>query len=193
MATRSAAFLTRELIAQVVGRAWKDPLFKQALLEKPANALAQFLDFQVPAGLSLTVAEETATVLYIVLPDGIEAANNRDRPASEAQIVARALHDAAFREALLADPAATLQQAFGMHLPSTMTVHVLVETPTTYYLVLPLDPTAAVAERELSDLELMTVAGGGRTYRPGNPGCQEITGMGRTTKSLTMRRRAQRC
>jgi hypothetical protein len=187
------AFLTREFTAQVIGRAWKDPIFKQALLENPASALAQFLDFQLPPDLSLTVAQETATTLYIVLPASAEAANNHDRPAIEAQIVARAQSDAAFREALIADPAGALQQAFGMHLPSTITVHVLVETPTTYYLVLPLDPTAAVAEHELSDLELMTVAGGGRTYRPGNPNCQLGGGSSRSNYGISMRRRPQRC
>jgi hypothetical protein len=192
--TSPETLLTRELSAQLIGRAWKDPIFKQALLENPAGALAQFLDFQLPPGLSLTVVEETATALYIVLPTSAEAANHRDRPAVEAQIVARALHDAAFRRALLADPAGELQQAFGMHLPSTMTVQVLVETPTTSYLVLPLDPTPALAERELSDLELMTVAGGGRTYRPGDPGSQNgDTSSSRTTKKKTLIRRAQRC
>lgn len=193
MPTQPEAFLTREFRAQVIGRAWKDPIFKQALLENPASALAECLDFQLPAGLSLTVAQETATTLYIVLPASAEAANNRDRPASEAQIIARALHDATFREALLADPASALQQAFGMHLPSTITVHVLVEAPTTSYLVLPLDPTPAVSERELSDLELMTVAGGGRTYRPGDPGSQSGGGKMTRTTSKTMSRRAQRC
>jgi hypothetical protein len=188
------ALLTHELTAQLIGRAWKDPIFKQALLENPAGALAQFMDFQLPPGLNLTVVEETATALYIVLPIGAEAASQRDRPAIEAQIVARALHDGAFRQALLADPAGALQQAFGMHLPSTITVHVLVETPTISYLVLPLDPTPALAERELSDLELMTVAGGGRTYRPGDPGSQNgNTSNSRTTKKKTLIRRVQRC
>src|SRR4051812_31482258 len=115
MTTQPEPFLTPELTAQVIGRAWKDPIFKQALLENPAGALAQFLDFHLPPGLSLTVAEETAAALFIVLPASAEAANNRDRPAIEAQIVARTLHDAAFREALLAEPAGALQQAFGMH------------------------------------------------------------------------------
>jgi hypothetical protein len=193
MATRADAFFTREFTAQVIGRAWKDPIFKQALLENPAGALAQFMDFQLPPGLSLTVAQETATTLYIVLPASAEALNNRDRPAVEAQIVARALHDATFREALLADPAGALQQAFGMHLPSTITVQVLVETPTTHYQVLPLDPTAAVTEHELSDLELMTVAGGGRTYRPSNPACAKTSASSRTSKNSGMRQRAQRC
>lgn len=189
----SEALLTRELSAQLIGRAWKEPLFKQALLENPAGALARFMDFRLPPGHSLTVVEETATTLYIVLPASAEATDSRDRPAVEAQIVARALHDATFRQALLADPAGALQQAFGMHLPSTMTVQVLLETPTTFYLVLPLDPTPALAERELSDLELMTVAGGGRTYRPGDPNCQAVNGPQRTSQSPMMRRRVQRC
>jgi hypothetical protein len=191
--TSPEALLTRELSAQLIGRAWKDPIFKQALLENPAGALGQFMDFQLPSGLDLVVVEETATTLSLVLPASAEAAEGRERPAIEAQIVARALHDATFRQALLVDPAGALQHAFGMHFPSTMTVQVLEETPTTAYLVLSLDPTPALAERELSDLELMTVAGGGRTYRPGDPGCQEVTGMQRSTKTNGMRRRAQRC
>jgi hypothetical protein len=192
--TSPEALLTRELTAQLIERAWKDPIFKQALLENPAGALGQFMDFQLPSGLDLMVVEETATTLALVLPASAEAAEGRERPAIEAQIVARALHDATFRQALLVDPAGALQQAFGMHLPSTMTVQVLEETPTTAYLVLPLDPTPALAEHELSDLELMTVAGGGRTYRPGDPGSQDgSTSNSRTTKKKTLIRRAQRC
>jgi nitrile hydratase len=195
MATATTILFTAEQTATIIGRAWKDPSFKQALLENPASALAQFLDFHLPPGFSLTVAEETATALYFVLPASAEAANNRDRPAIEAQIVARALHDGAFREALLADPTAALQEHFGMFLPETITVRVCEESATRRYLVLPLDPSSAVEEHEMTDLELMTVAGGGRTYRPNLPSCQVVNGMGRAPAkpTLAMRRRAQRC
>jgi hypothetical protein len=73
------------------------------------------------------------------------------------QIVARAQQDPAYRQALLADPRAAVEQAFGHELPANLRVHVIEQEPDTIYLLL---PPARQASEELSEAELDTVAGG---------------------------------
>src|SRR5438105_1038981 len=63
----------------------------------------------------------------------------------EAHLIARTWKDQAFRQELLRDPKAALgrelaQLAPGAALPEDVEIHVLEETPTTRYLVLPAKP-----------------------------------------------------
>jgi hypothetical protein len=67
-------------------------------------------------------------------------------------IVVKALQDEAFKERLIADPAATLADE-GIELPDGVEVRVVEDTETVRHLVLP-------AARALSDLELAGLAGG---------------------------------
>jgi hypothetical protein len=80
-----------------------------------------------------------------------------DWQALNGQIVARAQQDPAYRQALLADPRAALEQAFGHELPPNLRVQVIEQAPDTIYLLL---PPAAQASGELSEAELDAVAGG---------------------------------
>jgi hypothetical protein len=73
------------------------------------------------------------------------------------QIVARAQQDPAYRQTLLADPRAALEQAFGHELPANVRVQVIEQAPDTIYLLL---PPAGPASEELSEAELDAVAGG---------------------------------
>jgi hypothetical protein len=70
------------------------------------------------------------------------------------RVVARALEDEAFKERLVADPAATLAEA-GVEVPEGVTVRVVVESATERVLVVPLPP-----QRELVDAELAGIHGG---------------------------------
>ena len=81
----------------------------------------------------------------------------------EGRLIARAMKDEAFAEALRRDPKATVEREIGK-LPDGINVHVLEESPTNLYLVLPARPAKA---GELSDSDLETVAGGG-TYESSN-------------------------
>jgi hypothetical protein len=58
----------RELEARLLDRAWKDAAFRRALLEDPKGTLEREFKVKLPAGVSLTVLEETATGRYLVLP-----------------------------------------------------------------------------------------------------------------------------
>ncbi len=78
----------------------------------------------------------------------------------ESRVMGRALTDADFRQLLLSDPRAAVQDELGVDLPADVTINVVEEKADTIYLVLP--PTEESSETgELSDAELGAVAGGG--------------------------------
>ena len=70
------------------------------------------------------------------------------------RVVARALEDEAFRQELIADPAAVLA-AEGVAVPEGVTVKVVADTASVRHLVVPLQP-----RRELADAELAGIHGG---------------------------------
>ena len=76
------------------------------------------------------------------------------REEIEKQIRERAAQDDHFREQLLANPKAVLKDAFKVDLPPDVEFLVVQETPSRFYLVLP------VRSAELTDEELAHVAGG---------------------------------
>ena len=167
MTLESTHALSADMLATIIGRAWKDADFKQALLADPTAALATHLGLLLAPEGRLTVLEETAAALYLVLPAADQPAAGPAEAPAEARIRARAQADPAFRAALCANPRPILEQEFGFALPAAIAITVLEETPEQRYLILPVDPLLCVSERELADIELALVAGGGRTYRPG--------------------------
>jgi len=64
-----------------------------------------------------------------------------------------------FRQRLLDNPKATLEEELGTRLPEGVEVRAVEETPDTVFIVLPVRP-ADVESGELSDRELEGVAGG---------------------------------
>jgi len=78
----------------------------------------------------------------------------------EAQIIARALKDSAFRDQLIAAPRQALA-SMGIDLPEGIQVQVIEQTPNMLYLVLPARPEPLSAEAELSESLLAQVVGGG--------------------------------
>jgi hypothetical protein len=76
----------------------------------------------------------------------------------QAELLERAVRDAAFRRALVSDPRGVLEREFGVTIPETVQLSVLEESPRNLYLVLP--PARSSTDRELSDTELDGVAGG---------------------------------
>ena len=81
------------------------------------------------------------------------------RAEVERRLVERSLQDEEFRQRLLADPKAAVEEELGIQLPAEVQVRVVEETADTIYLAL---PTASPAGEggELSDQELEEVAGG---------------------------------
>lgn len=74
------------------------------------------------------------------------------------QVVARAMKDPSFRQALLSNPRAVLAEQYNVHLPEGVAVRVLEEAPNTLTLVLPVREEAVM---ELTDAELQGVSGSG--------------------------------
>jgi hypothetical protein len=86
------------------------------------------------------------------------------RAEMERRLIQRSLEDSSFRQSLLADPKAAVEEELGRRLPEEVQVRAVEETADTLYLVL---PSASLSGEggELSDRELDAVAGGW-----GNPG-----------------------
>ena len=82
------------------------------------------------------------------------------RADMERRLVEKSLQDDAFRQKLLADPRAAVEEELGTRLPEGVRVVAMEETADTAYLVLPLRSTEAQETGELSDRELEAVAGG---------------------------------
>ena len=80
------------------------------------------------------------------------------RKSAEAQLIARAQKDPAFRQELVNDPKGVFARELGLSMPDTIGVQVLEERPDQVYLVLP--PAPASIGTELSDADLEVVAGG---------------------------------
>ena len=87
------------------------------------------------------------------------AAGGGARAELERRLIQRSLEDEDFREQLLADPRAAVEQELGTRLPEGVQVRAVEETAQIIYLVLP-DKSALGQDDELSDQELEAIAGG---------------------------------
>ena len=81
------------------------------------------------------------------------------RQEMERRLIERSLQDDVFRQRLLADPRAAVEEELGTPLPEDVRVMAVEETQDTIYLVLP-SASPLGGGNELSDRELEAVAGG---------------------------------
>jgi hypothetical protein len=88
-----------------------------------------------------------------------EASGGSSRAEWERRLINRSMEDEDFRQRLLADPKAAVEQELGRQLPESIEVRAVEESADTIYLVLP-SASAAGEGGELSDQELEAVAGG---------------------------------
>jgi len=83
------------------------------------------------------------------------------RAELEQRLIQRSLEDDAYRQQLLEDPRAAVEQELGTPVPEDIEIRAVEETPDTIYLVLPPTSSSDQSGGELSDQELEAVAGGG--------------------------------
>src|SRR5215207_7052233 len=88
-----------------------------------------------------------------------EAAGGGGRAEVEGRLIQRSLADEVFRQKLLEDPKAAVEQELGTRLPEGVLVRVVEESADTIYLVLPSVSPLGGEGGELSDQELEAVAG----------------------------------
>jgi hypothetical protein len=83
---------------------------------------------------------------------------DENRLQLETRVVGKALKDGSYRQELMANPRAAVEQELGVELPADMQIRVVeMETPNTLYIIL---PPQQQASGELSDADLESVAGG---------------------------------
>ena len=81
----------------------------------------------------------------------------RTRKDLEAQLIARAFKDSAFKQDLLANPKVVVEKELGTKLPEDIEINVLEETKTTLYMVLPSNPYEGLTEPDLKAYLGMTL------------------------------------
>jgi hypothetical protein len=92
-----------------------------------------------------------------------EASAGGGRAVVERRLLQRSLEDESFRQRLLEDPRAAVEEELGTRLPEEIQVRAVEESAETIYLVLP-PATFSAGQQEAgenSDRELEAVAGGG--------------------------------
>jgi len=86
---------------------------------------------------------------------GIRQCSRKD---IEVKIIVQAWQSESYKQELLQNPKAVIEREMGSQLPADIAIHVLEETPTQIYLILPVRPDAAGIE--LSQQEIEAIAGG---------------------------------
>ena len=84
------------------------------------------------------------------------------RPVLSGPVVARAWRDAAFRQRLLAEPAAALREA-GVQVPEGLQVRVVENAETLVHLILPARPAGDLSDEQLDQVAGANGARGGVT------------------------------
>ena len=87
-----------------------------------------------------------------------EQTQQRSRQEIEAHIIAKAWKDEAYKQELLNNSKAVIEQEFGLELADDINVQVVEENASSLYLVLPMQPD--LSTDEVSEEELEAVAGG---------------------------------
>jgi hypothetical protein len=136
-------------VQAVIDRANSDPTFRGRLQADPAAAF-QEAGFTLPQGASVEVIDTHRGDIHLLL-------GSRMNVPELDRITERAESDAAFRDRLLREPRAAVEDHTGGKLPSRCKVHVREATPNTLYLYL---AGSQEGPEELADDALEAVSGG---------------------------------
>ncbi|MFN3361053.1 MAG: NHLP leader peptide family RiPP precursor [Pseudanabaenaceae cyanobacterium] len=152
--------MTKEIrsLDDLMQLAQTDANFRQELLSNPKAALAS-VGVNENTDAELTVLEESDKEVYLIIPPAEDATDLVSANDPIAQLLGRAATDEALRQEMLADPKGVIARETGMVIPEEASVSVFQQTPQNVYLILP-RPASGETDRELTEEELATVAGG---------------------------------
>lgn len=136
-------------VQTVVDRANNDPTFRTRLRADPAAAFRE-AGLELPKGAAVEVIETNRSDIHLLLGARVNVPE-LDR------IAQRADSDAAFKELLLHDARAAVENHTGAKLPPTCKVHVREAVPNTMYLYV---AGSQDGPEELTDDDLEAVSGG---------------------------------
>lgn len=139
-------------IQDALDRIWSDAALKSRLLAEPNSVLTEF-GLTIPASVTVQIHENTPTLMNAVLP--LQPANSGGSADPISRLMERAWTDAEFKAKLLSDSKEAAAE-MGIKLPESMILKVWANSATEEHMVLPTNP----AESELSDADLVAVAGG---------------------------------
>lgn len=133
-------------LERIVMRAWEDNEFKEELLKNPKVVIEGETGYKIPEGLEFQVVEETMTTRYVTLPRrGINASEigeteqvGTDDPLSG--VITKAVEDSSFRESLISNPNAVIEEELGVKLPEEVEIRVLEHQDNVRYFVIPVSP-----------------------------------------------------
>lgn len=158
--------------ATLIRKAWSDGEFKNRLMADPTatyRAEAEGIGASLPATTEVRAIEEDKSTLYLVIPKvdvepntEVNLTERSTRADFEASLILRAMRDAEFKGALLADPKAAYEAQIaavhqGAKLPEDLTVKAIEESDDVLYFRLPQAPPQG---GEMSEQDLEQVAGG---------------------------------
>ena len=96
----------------------------------------------------------------------LSEATGGDRAQMKRSLIEKSLQDDAFRQRLLEDPKALIEQELGTPVPDEVQILAVEETPETIYLVLPPATSAVGRDGEIPDRDLEAVSGGKASTSP---------------------------
>ncbi|GGA44097.1 NHLP leader peptide family RiPP precursor [Okeania sp. KiyG1] len=136
-------------LTPIYEKAWREPQFKQSLLDNPLATLQQE-GITLPEGINFIAVAETDAHRYIVIP--VEGSPDKGAETLLEYVRSKAMQDEAFKQALLANPKTVLSEELGQAIPENVEVTVVEETADTRYLVIPPQPDMQyVIERSWQD------------------------------------------
>src|SRR5262249_40432133 len=141
--------LTTEQKQQLITKAMKDETFRAALVRDARATITQELQVTLPPEVTLHVLAPEADEVYQVIPPypadwppglaaealeqrltegvaGLEA-GQQTVAHGQARLIAKAWHDAAYKQALLQDPKGVVEREFGTPLPAEVIMRVFAE------------------------------------------------------------------
>ncbi|MBD2511517.1 NHLP leader peptide family natural product precursor [Nostoc muscorum FACHB-395] len=138
-------------------RLWADEQLKNNFIANPKAILTE-MGVHISNSITVEVHEDTLELKNLVLPLKSESqvGNVAESAPGFQAVIQQAWQDESFKSQLLQNPKATIQKVTGTDLSNTLKICVYEDTKIVKHLVVPVN----AANEELSELDLMTVAGG---------------------------------